>query len=496
MKRLTALFLALCLTLTAASCGGSPSGTPAKATATSQSIAPAEVLRDDGGAADQSTDTPAPTAVRQSDDTVRFRDGFDDGIPEGYSLYWEGGEAETSWENGELAVHITDWGSVPHAVQISRSNFRLKGGVTYRLAFDVRSTASRVMDLCVQKQGGDWDVLYQNQAEIGTELRHLEMDFTLEDSVPAQISFNLGFNEYANDMYQEHTVYLDNVELIVVSGDDLAEGQTGAATPRPTATTTPTTTPKPAATPAPTATPTPSTSAISPKGSPVYTSTTNSELKAAVDTATVVVNGTAYTDLPLKMDLDYTEEAGYVKITGIPGDRSIVLNLMLYPDEWKEGLTLTEFTDSTLSFISLYGFYDRELDSSGSNMIWSSTGATTGDYEYWQIFKEAKCVIEKLDSHGITQYYLHVKTKGPTSGKEYDIEALVVRDFTGETAPEFIEGVNDLCVGCHGSGKCSFCSGTGKTRYYNAVTHRTEDKQCYTCKGSGVCSICKGSGKR
>lgn len=49
------------------------------------------------------------------------------------------------------------------------------------------------------------------------------------------------------------------------------------------------------------------------------------------------------------------------------------------------------------------------------------------------------------------------------------------------------------CVSCHGSGRCSNCSGSGYVYSYVLNSNRLN---CYKCNASGRCSLCHGTGKR
>lgn len=51
--------------------------------------------------------------------------------------------------------------------------------------------------------------------------------------------------------------------------------------------------------------------------------------------------------------------------------------------------------------------------------------------------------------------------------------------------------VFDKCLGCHGSGRCSQCNGTGIHQYWSGNNHRS--MQCSSCGHSGVCPVCNGN---
>lgn len=62
-------------------------------------------------------------------------------------------------------------------------------------------------------------------------------------------------------------------------------------------------------------------------------------------------------------------------------------------------------------------------------------------------------------------------------------------DFTlGEGTSLLVEG-GTRCIGCKGTGICSYCSGTGRYNYGNGY------ETCVTCDGSTICALCDGKGK-
>ena len=62
--------------------------------------------------------------------------------------------------------------------------------------------------------------------------------------------------------------------------------------------------------------------------------------------------------------------------------------------------------------------------------------------------------------------------------------------------PNKNDGVS--CGGCHGSGKCTYCGGSGRV-VVDAGTYVAYDcyvyKNCPVCNGSGNCGTCRGRGK-
>lgn len=221
-----------------------------------------------------------------------------------------------------------------------------------------------------------------------------------------------------------------------------------------------------------------------------YTSTTNPQLSTMTDTALVQINGEQYVVDDNGMFLSSANCVEQINIQNIAGEYTIIAQIPGLYDRLRTGFTTSQFDDVNC-FLQLENFYDSsELDIYGSPNYWAGTLASEGmDASY---YKTTDMTVEQYDTSGITAFYFHIVTEGPTTGKVYDIEVLAVSDFSDdEPAPE-----SDLCAGCAGTGNCFACSGSGKKNFYNAVTHTMEQKDCTVCAGTGKCSICHGSGQK
>ena len=160
--------------------------------------------------------TAMPTAAPRNAADLLGDGDFTGGVPDTYGLYLNGGEAQMSGEDGELTVRVTNWGDQPYAVQVNRNGFQLEKGVAYKLAFDARSTLPRLIEVCVQRQGGDWEVFHQWQVEVGASGRRFELEFTAASDDPGHISFNMGLVGDPADVYEEHAITLDNIQLLAM----------------------------------------------------------------------------------------------------------------------------------------------------------------------------------------------------------------------------------------------------------------------------------------
>ncbi|MBO4263536.1 MAG: hypothetical protein J5871_02500 [Bacteroidales bacterium] len=56
--------------------------------------------------------------------------------------------------------------------------------------------------------------------------------------------------------------------------------------------------------------------------------------------------------------------------------------------------------------------------------------------------------------------------------------------------------VDHTCRGCHGSGYCTCCHGTGKIRITNSIPeYHVTYVDCKSCRGTGKCQVCYGKGR-
>lgn len=221
----------------------------------------------------------------------------------------------------------------------------------------------------------------------------------------------------------------------------------------------------------------------------VYTSITNPKLSAKPGTATVIINDKKYTVDDNRMNLDYAESITGVYLADIDDKYTIDIFLSGLHSQIAKGFKCSDFSSIT-SNITLYDFYDStETDSWGSPDYSARSISTFSSFDK-SYFKTTDMIVEEFDTSGITALYFNIVTEGATTGKVYDIEVLSVSDYSDAeigTRP-------DVCISCAGSGSCFNCSGSGKIKYYNAVSKSMSSKNCTVCHGTGVCSTCGGTG--
>ena len=158
---------------------------------------------------------------------------FDDGSPDGFTTYIEGGDCELFNQDGKLAVHIRSCGNLDYANQAYWDGFSLQQGAEYRYSFDVSCDIERKMEYRLQLNGGDYHAYMGGFITIGPDTQHIEADFIMtEETDPApRLAFNMGFMDDMTADPGEHTILFDHISLVQISGtaaDGTGANGTGA----------------------------------------------------------------------------------------------------------------------------------------------------------------------------------------------------------------------------------------------------------------------------
>ncbi len=141
---------------------------------------------------------------------------FEDGLHD-FQTYVNGGAFDLAAENGELAAHIHNCGTLDYANQAYYDGFGLVQGCEYTYSFDIRSDIQRTVEYRIQLNGGDYHAYQGEKIQVGPDVTHFSVDFTMEEaSDPApRICFNMGLQDGMDTDPGEHTVYIDNLRLVV-----------------------------------------------------------------------------------------------------------------------------------------------------------------------------------------------------------------------------------------------------------------------------------------
>jgi beta-glucanase (GH16 family) len=126
----------------------------------------------------------------------------------------EGAAGQTSVVNGEVKVAITNAGNQSYSVMLNQENFKLSKGVEYTLAFDVRATAARNMEVVVDNAVYNRYLSKTVEAPASSGMKHYEYTFKLNTDDKASLKFLMGKTDEAVPSIA-HDIFIDNVVLEV-----------------------------------------------------------------------------------------------------------------------------------------------------------------------------------------------------------------------------------------------------------------------------------------
>ncbi len=135
-----------------------------------------------------------------------------DSNTDGWSYYAHSDAgASVAQENGMLALTVTELGSVNYAVQLSSNAVTVENGKSYRVSFDISSTADRYVDSIVQQSGSPYQAYAAQGITLTEETQSISYTFNMDyESAEAKLIFNCGNH---SEVLPEHTIYIDNVVL-------------------------------------------------------------------------------------------------------------------------------------------------------------------------------------------------------------------------------------------------------------------------------------------
>ncbi len=140
---------------------------------------------------------------------------------EGFTC-WQMDDAsvECYLENGMLKLNILKPGSESWSVQVTNTNFQLIQGAEYELSLDMKSSADRDVEVCVQHYGGDWQVYAGEWFHATNTMEHYTWKFTMTEATDKtpQLGFNLGLLDTmpGTAAMKQHQIYIDNIQLKVL----------------------------------------------------------------------------------------------------------------------------------------------------------------------------------------------------------------------------------------------------------------------------------------
>ncbi len=155
------------------------------------------------------------TNLTTSAENIIKNSTFDSGTSGWTSYYESGGSCTLSTEFGMLALCVKNVGTLNYSVQVYYSPLTLYEGGVYCLQYDIASTIDRPVEVCVQKNGGDYETYCWKTVNATSDMQHFEQTFTMtsETDQIAKLAFSCGTQ---GEDLAEHTIYLDNVSLDLV----------------------------------------------------------------------------------------------------------------------------------------------------------------------------------------------------------------------------------------------------------------------------------------
>ncbi len=126
-----------------------------------------------------------------------------------------------------LAVDIKSVGDKDYSIQVKQDGVKLEKGKTYILKYDARSTVDRTISVCMQKNGGDWAVYSgdDNTISLTSEWQTFTREFEMTHETDASALFSVALGKFDDiEAGVEHSVYMDNISLVEVTGDTSENG--------------------------------------------------------------------------------------------------------------------------------------------------------------------------------------------------------------------------------------------------------------------------------
>ena len=142
---------------------------------------------------------------------------FDDGELDGFFTFMQGGVEEIGNEDGKLVSHIKNCGNVEYSNQLCLGDFSLVEGCEYSYSFDISCDIERSVEYRIQINGGDYHAYTEGILPIGPDELEYTVDFVMKETTDPspRIIFNLGKLDGMDSDPGEHTVFVDNVKLLV-----------------------------------------------------------------------------------------------------------------------------------------------------------------------------------------------------------------------------------------------------------------------------------------
>ncbi|WDC85130.1 carbohydrate binding domain-containing protein [Caloramator sp. mosi_1] len=154
-----------------------------------------------------------------------FSSGLDMWKP--YPNIGDGADSTITVENGEAKISVRNAGPNPWSILLNQEGFKMHKGIEYVLAFDVRASESRNIEVVIDNAAYYRYFSKVVEAPAGSQMKHYEFTFKMEKDEIANLKFLLGKTDETVP-YGLHNIYIDNVVLEVkynmIRNGDFGEG--------------------------------------------------------------------------------------------------------------------------------------------------------------------------------------------------------------------------------------------------------------------------------
>ncbi|GIW48808.1 MAG: hypothetical protein KatS3mg079_284 [Caloramator sp.] len=144
-----------------------------------------------------------------------------------YPNIGDGADSTITAENGEAKISVRNAGPNPWSILLNQEGFRLYKDVEYVLAFDVRASEKRNIEVVIDNATYYRYFSKVVEAPKGSEMKHYEFTFKMDKDEIANLKFLLGKTDDSVPS-EPHDIYIDNVVLEVkynmIKNGEFAEG--------------------------------------------------------------------------------------------------------------------------------------------------------------------------------------------------------------------------------------------------------------------------------
>jgi len=143
-----------------------------------------------------------------------------------------GAEATSSVKDNAVTVNIKNVGKEKGAVSLQHKNLTLEKGASYKLTFDVVSTADRSIEPCFMDPSNGYAWYGGMDVELKKdEVKSVEFPFTVDAATSNSVMFQVGMGKYDNSTALSQ-ITMSNFKLVKVGeGETPGEGEDTPSTP-------------------------------------------------------------------------------------------------------------------------------------------------------------------------------------------------------------------------------------------------------------------------